>query len=577
MSTSRHTIAYSASPLLASRTPVWRSRFVLAMLGVAFVGLAARAVYVQVIGNDFFQKQGEARFARTIELPPSRGRVLDRNGLILASSVPAYGIWADGGDATSPKIGELATLLGMSKSTVAARIKSSSGGFVYIKRQVDEATRERIKALGIKGVSDTKEYKRQYPEGAAAAHVVGFTNIENKGLEGVELAFNTQLSGHAGSRRVIKDRAGAIIEDLRDIVPAVNGQDVQLSIDSKVQFFAYDQLRNAVTAHNAKSGSAVVLDAQSGEVLAMANYPSYDPSDRRQLTGALLRNRAITDTFEPGSTIKPFAVALALQRGLVTPQTKFQTAPGYIDIGRHRISDSHEHGVLSVAQIVEKSSNVGTVKIAMDLPAQAMWQTFTEVGIGQKPIVPFPGAATGRLRSYEAWRTVEKATKSYGYGLSASLFQLARAYTVFARNGDMAPITMLKSTKPVTGIPVFTPEVARQMRDMLVLATGDEGTAPKAQTLGYSVAGKTGTARKVEGKKYVQKYHAFFVGYAPADKPRVVVAVMIDEPRKGQFYGGLVAAPVFSQTVQNTLRIMGLQPDQAVQPNINAVGVEESF
>lgn len=577
MRSSRHTIAYSASPLLASRTPVWRSRFVLALLGVAFVGLAGRAAYVQLVGNDFFQKQGEARFARTIDLPPSRGRVLDRNGLILASSVPAYGIWADGADVANPSIGELAKLLDMNKNAVAERIKRSADGFVYLKRQVDEPTRERIKALRMTGVSDTKEYKRQYPEGEAAAHVVGFTNIENNGLEGVELAFNTQLSGFAGSRRVLKDRMGAIIEDLRDVVPPVNGQDVQLSIDSKVQFFAFDQLRKAVQLHNAKSGSAVVLDAQSGEVLAMANYPSYNPSDRRNLTGEMLRNRTITDTFEPGSTIKPFAVALALQRGMVTPQSKFQTAPGYIDIGRHRISDSKEHGELSVTQIVEKSSNVGTVKIAMDLPAQAMWQTYTEVGIGQKPVVPFPGAASGRLRNYESWRTVEKATMSYGYGLSTSLFQLARAYTVFARDGDLAPLTMLKTTQAVSGIPVFTPEVTQQMRVMLALATGDEGTAPKAQTLGYSVAGKTGTARKVEGKKYVQKYRAFFVGYAPADKPRVVVAVMIDEPRKGLYYGGLVAAPVFSQTVQNTLRIMGLQPDQAVQPNINAVGVEESF
>ncbi|MDP4609035.1 MAG: penicillin-binding protein 2 [Burkholderiaceae bacterium] len=577
MSSGRHTIAYSASPLLASRTPVWRSRFVLALLALAFAGLAGRAVYVQLLGNDFFQKQGEARFARNIELPASRGRVLDRNGLILASSVPAYGIWADGADVNNPQLGQLAKLLDMSKTALTERIKRSADGFVYLKRQVDEPTRERIKALNITGVSDTKEYKRQYPEAQAAAHVVGFTNIENKGIEGIELAFNTQLSGHSGSRRVLKDRMGSIIEDLRDVIPPVNGKDIQLSIDSKVQFFAYDQLRNAVQLHNAKSGSAVVLDAQSGEVLALANYPSYDPSARQNLSGDTLRNRSITDTFEPGSTMKPFVVALALDSGVVTPQTRFETAPGYINIGRHRISDSHEHGVLTVSEIVEKSSNVGTVKISMELPAQAMWQTFTQVGIGQKPVIPFPGAASGRLRNYESWRPVEKATMSYGYGLSASVFQLAHAYTVFARNGDIAPLTMLKTNGPVAGIPVFSPQVAAQVRTMLALATGDEGTAPKAQTLGYSVAGKTGTARKVEGKGYANKYRAFFVGYAPADKPKIVVAVMIDEPRKGQFYGGLVAAPVFSQTVQNTLRIMGLQPDQTVRPNINAVGVEESF
>ena len=574
----RRSIAYSASPLLASRTPVWRSRFILAVLAAAFLGLAGRAVYVQVLDNDFFQRQGEARFARNIELPPSRGRILDRNGLILASSVAAYGIWADGADAKHPALGALANLLDMPKSALDKRIARSSDGFVYLKRQVSPEIRSKIKVLGIKGVSDTKEYKREYPEGEAAAHVVGFTNIEDKGIDGAELAFNGALTGHPGSRRVLKDRMGSIIEDLRDIVQPVNGEDIQLSIDSKVQFLAYDQLRAAVEKHDAIGGSVVVLDVRTGEVLALANYPSYSPSDRRTRTGSVLRNRSMTDTFEPGSTVKPFTIGLALQRRLVTPTTVYQTAPGYMSVGRHRISDSSPHGPLTVSEIIQKSSNVGTVKISEGLPAKAMWQMYTDVGFGQKPETVFPGAAVGRLRGYDAWRTVEKATMSYGYGLSTSLFQLARAYTVFARDGDIVPTTILKTMEPVKGTTVFSSKVAADIRNMLLLATGDEGTAPRAQTLGYSVAGKTGTARKVEGKRYSnKKYRGFFVGFAPVESPRIVVGVVIDEPKKGGFYGGIVAAPVFSQTVQNTLRIMGVTPDQTVKPNINATGVKESL
>ena len=336
----RETIAYSASPLLASRTPVWRSRFILAVLALAFLTLAGRAVYVQVLDNDFFKRQGEARFARTIQLPPSRGRVLDRNGLILASSVPAYGIWADGANPKDPNLGQLAKLLGMPRSAVIERVSRSSEGFVYIKRQVSEGVREQIKALRITGISDTKEYKREYPEGEAAAHVVGFTNIESQGIEGVELAFNEQLTGHAGSRRVLKDRMGSIIEDLRDVVPPVNGKDIQLSIDSKVQFFAYDQLRQAVQTHDAVGGSVVVLDVHSGEILALANYPSYDPSDRRNLSGGQLRNRALTDTFEPGSTMKPFIAALSLETGRVRPDTMINASPGSVVISGIPIRDA---------------------------------------------------------------------------------------------------------------------------------------------------------------------------------------------------------------------------------------------
>jgi cell division protein FtsI (penicillin-binding protein 3) len=573
-------INYSASPLLASKTPVWRSKFIVAALAVAFAGLAGRAAYVQVFGNDFFQRQGEVRFARTLELPANRGRVLDRNGLILASSVVAQSIWAipEDVDRADPKLRQLAKLLEMPLADLRKRLAVDDKTFVWIKRQVDEPVAKEIAALGIKGFHQRREYKRQYPEGEAAAHVVGFTNVEDRGQEGVELAFNQQLSGKNGSRRVIKDRLGRVVEDVRDVVPPVDGPDLQLSIDSKVQYFAYQKLKEAVQTHKARAGSVVVLDTQTGEVLALANYPSYNPNRRVNLSGEQLRNRVLTDSFEPGSTMKPFITALALDKGMVTPNTPINTAPGRITIGGSTISDSHPNDVLTVSQVIQKSSNVGTVKLAMQMSPREMWETYAQAGFGQKPQVPFPGAVTGRLRPYKTWRPIEQATMSYGYGLSASLFQLAQAYTVFARNGELIPVTLQKSSEPVGGVRVFSEKNAVAVRAMLQLAAGPGGTGSRAQTMGYSVGGKSGTARKQEGKGYAdKKYRSFFVGLAPVESPRIVVAVMVDEPGNGAYYGGLVAAPVFSETVQQTLRILGVQPDMSVKPQIVTEVVEESF
>ena len=573
-------INYSASPLLASKTPVWRSKFIVAALAMAFAGLAGRAAYVQVFGNDFFQRQGEVRFARTLELPANRGRVLDRNGLILASSVVAQSIWAipEDVDRADPKLRQLAKLLEMPLTDLRKRLAVDDKTFVWIKRQVDEPVAKEIAALGIKGFHQRREYKRQYPEGEAAAHVVGFTNVEDRGQEGVELAFNQQLSGKNGSRRVIKDRLGRVVEDVRDVVPPVDGPDLQLSIDSKVQYFAYQKLKEAVQTHKARAGSVVVLDTLTGEVLALANYPSYNPNRRVNLSGEQLRNRVLTDSFEPGSTMKPFITALALDKGMVTPNTPINTAPGRISIGGSTITDSHPNDVLTVAQVIQKSSNVGTVKLAMQMSPREMWETYAQAGFGQKPQVPFPGAVTGRLRPYKTWRPIEQATMSYGYGLSASLFQLAQAYTVFARDGELIPVTLQKSEEPVSGVRVFSDKNAVAVRAMLQLAAGPGGTGSRAQTMGYSVGGKSGTARKQEGKGYAdKKYRSFFVGLAPVESPRIVVAVMVDEPGNGQYYGGLVAAPVFSETVQQTLRILGVQPDMSVKPQIVTDVVEESF
>ena len=576
-------VQYTSSPLLASKTPVWRSKFIVAAIALAFFGLAGRAVYVQVLGNDFYQRQGEVRFARTLELPANRGRILDRNGLILASSVPAPSIWAIPEDivATKPQLVELAKLLEMPIGELNKKLADEDKNFVWIKRQVDDAVAQKITALDIKGIYQRKEYKRQYPEGETIAHVVGFTNVEDRGQEGMELAFNKELAGRAGSRRVIKDRLGRVVEDTREQVPPVDGKDLQLSIDSKMQFVAYQKLRDAVIANKAVAGSVVMLDAITGEVLAMANYPSYVPDKRQNMTGNQLRNRALTDTFEPGSVMKAFTVGLALESGRVKPLTQIQTAPGRMQITGSTISDAHPNGLLTVQQVLQKSSNVGTVKMAMQMQPREMWETFSQAGFGQKPQIAFPGVVSGRLRPYKTWRPIEQATMSYGYGLSASLFQMARAYTVFGHDGQIIDATLLKTDQPAAGVQVFSAKTALEVRKMLQMAAGPGGTGQKAQTLGYSVGGKSGTAFKQVGKTYGtdkdRKYRGWFVGMAPIDKPRVIVAVMIDEPRAGKYYGGEVAAPVFSELVQQALRMKGVQPDMSVKPQIVMRTVEESF
>lgn len=585
-------ISLGVNPLLASHTPVWRSQLMLACLALGFLGLAARAAYVQIIGNDFFIRQGEVRFVRTLELPANRGRILDRNGLILASSVPAQAIWAFPEEvaqqADHDKIVKMAQLLEMPLKEVKSRLSKDEKNFVYIKRQVDEDTSKKIAALGIKGIYQRKEYLRQYPEGSAVAHIVGFTDVEDKGQEGMERTFNAQLAGRTGSRRVIRDRLGRVVESIGDEVPPMDGKDIHLTIDSKVQYFAWQKLRDAVEAQNAKGGSVVVLDVQTGEVLALANYPSYDPAKRKNLSGEQLRNRALTDIYEPGSTIKPLTVALALEQKKVTPNTQIITAPGKMTINGATIGDVHNYGVLTVGGVIQKSSNVGVVKIAQRLSARDMWESFHSVGLGQKPDLPFPGMASGRLRPWKSWRPIEHATMSYGYGLSTSLFQLTRMYSVFARDGILMPVTLVREgqadktgkIQPLAaqqGTRIFSSTVAKDVLHMLHNVTLPGGTAQQAQTTGYSVGGKTGTARKQVGKSYAGgKYRASFVGIAPIEAPRVVIGVMIDEPQ-GSIYGGPVAAPVFSDVTQQTLRLLGVSPDMSVQPGIVVDAAQESL
>lgn len=574
-------VAYTSSPLLASKTPAWRSKFVMACLFLAFTGLTVRAAWVQVIDNDFYQRQGEARFARTLDLTANRGRILDRNGLILASSVPAASIWAipeefaKMTDADASKFAKLAKMVDMPAEQLKKKILDGKN-FVWIKRQMDWNDGQQIKALALPGIHQTEEYKRQYPEGESAAHIVGFTNVEDKGQEGMELAFENDLAGKAGSRRVIKDRMGRVVEGVGEDIPPMDGRDIQLSIDSKIQFFAYQKLKEQVLAHKAVGGSVVVMDAQTGELLALANYPSYDPGNRRRLTGEQLRNRAITDVFEPGSTIKPITVGIGLETKRFNPSSVIDTTPGRINVTGSTISDTKNYGLLTVEGVIQKSSNVGMVKMAQQLSAQQMWETYSAVGFGQKPQIAFPGAASGRLRPYKSWRPVEQATMAYGYGLSASLLQMTRSYTVFSNGGKVIPATMLKLDRKPVGVPIFSEKTAEEVRRMLALATGPGGTGQRAQTVGYSVGGKSGTARKQVGKGYATgKYRAWFTGLAPIDNPRVIVSVMIDEPSNGVYYGGAVAAPVFSTVVQQSLRLLNVAPDMAVQPQIVADPVEE--
>ncbi len=558
-------VPFSASPLLAVKLPAWRSRLVLFIMFAAFLALAGRALWLQGLSTEFLQKQGAARYARTLELPATRGKITDRNGEVLASSVPVKAIWAipdDVLEAPADKLRTLAALLEMPEAELRKKLDSDRN-FVYLKRQVEQETVDRILKLQIAGIETRKEYKRFYPQGDVTAHVVGFTNVEDSGQDGMELGMQKTLAGVTGSRRVIKDRLGRIVEDIAAVREPHDGRDLVLSLDSKIQYIAFSQLKEAVDRFKAKAGGVVVIDIKTGEVLALANLPTYNPNNRAILTGAMLRNRVITDTFEPGSTLKPFSIALALDTKRVTPNTIVQTAPGRLTIGTATIGDSHPHGALTVSQVIQKSSNVGTAKIALQMQPQEMWEMFTTIGFGQQPKFGFPGAVAGRVRPYKSWRPIEQATMSYGHGISVSLLQLAHAYTIFARDGDLIPLSFQKLSAPPVSQRVITEKTAREMRAMLETATGPEGTAPKAQVPGYRVAGKTGTAYKIVGGRYVSKYVSSFVGFAPASDPRIIIAVMVDEP-SGAHYGGEVAAPIFSAIAGNALRAMNVGPDSTV-------------
>jgi len=577
---SARSLAYASSPLLASKTPPWRSRFLVVLVALGFTVLLGRAVYVQIIATDFYLAQGERRIVHTYDVPASRGRIIDRNGLILATSVASNTVYLNlkQYSATPEQRRELQRLLGLSVNEFNERIDTKLTE-VVLKRQLGDGDWRQIRTLGIKGLRAEPGYTRSYPEGEAAAHVVGFTDLRERGQEGVELAFEKDLEGRDGQRGIVRDGVGRVIDDYVEAIDPEHGREIQLSIDTKVQFFAYQRVRDAVVEHRAKAGSAVVIDVATGELLALANYPSYHPAQRGNLSkeqfSEAARNRALTDVFEPGSVIKPFVAAWALESGRVQPSTVVNTAS--FSVGGRPIHDTHPRGSMTVAEIIQRSSNIGAAKLAMQMQPRELWELYSNVGFGQRPQIEFPGAISGRLRPYKNWKPVDQSRLAFGYGLSASLLQMARAYTVFARDGELVPITMLRQEQPAAGVRVISPEVAREMRKMLQLATETGGTATRAQAVGYSVGGKTGTAHAYDGGEYASnKHRAWFVGLAPMSNPRVVVAVMIDQPSLGGHFGGDVAAPVFSQVVQQTLRMLNVPPDIDVRRQIMAQTVAQA-
>jgi cell division protein FtsI (penicillin-binding protein 3) len=551
------------------RLPVWRARFVLVALISAFVLLAVRALYLQALKTDFLQERGDARYSRVLEMPATRGRILDRNGEALAVSTPVKSIWAIASDVELKPADKrkLLGLLGTPSAEFDKKLAEAARDFVYLKRHVPPDIADAIAQLGLRGIYESREYRRYYPAGEVTAHLIGFTGIDDAGQEGMELAHQDSLGGRAGSRRVIKDRLGRVVEDVESIRAGQDGKDLTLSIDSKIQSLAYSALKSAVLQNRAKAGALIALDVRTGEVLALANVPSFNPNNRARLTGGQLRNRAITDLFEPGSTLKPFTIALALESGKVSPQTIIPTAPGRLTLANYTIRDVHPAAALSVTQVLQKSSNVGAAKLALALPRENMWDLFRRLGFGVAPQLGFPGAAGGKLHPYRNWKPIEQATMAYGHGISLSLIQLARAYTVFATDGELVPLTLVKNRLASSSDKVISPETARAVRAMLEAAVQPGGTGPRARIMGWRVAGKTGTAHKQENGGYAaDKYIASFVGLAPVSAPRVVIAVMIDEPAAGQHYGGAVAAPVFAQVMQGALRMLGVPHDAPLEP-----------
>ena len=555
------------SRLLAQRLPAWRSRALLLTFLALFLSLAARAAFLQGMHHDFYRQKGEERYSHVVKVSEHRGMITDRNGEPLAISTPVESAWLNPGEVkfTRQSLARLAKVLEMSAEEIKKIAAAPERNFVYLKRRLPPDIAGKVVALAIPGVSLEREYRRYYPEAEVTAHVIGYTGADDQGQEGIELAYEDVIAGVPGKRRVIKNRLGQIVENVGSVRASRAGEDLTLALDRRIQYFAYRELKAAVTSHRAKGGGIVVLDAGSGEVLALANYPSFNPNNRAQLASERTRNRAITDLFEPGSTLKSFTIAAALEAGIIAPETVIDTAPGHYKVGAKTIRDVHANGVLTVGEIVQKSSNVGAAKIGMSLKPEQLWRMFQSAGFGSVPNSGFPGEGSGKLRPHSSWRPIEHATMSFGHGISVSLLQLARAYTLFAGDGELKPVSLLKLDTPVKSEPVISGSTARELRAILETVSQEGGTAVRAQVSGYRVAGKTGTAHKIENGGYSpDRYVASFVGFAPVSNPKLVVAVMLDEPGAGGHFGGVVAAPVFSQVMAGALRLLSITPDAPV-------------
>lgn len=555
--------------------PAWRFSLVVVML-VALVSLLVwQLLLLQVLdterGHDFLQGQGDARTVRTEPIPAYRGVISDRNGEPLAISTPVASIWINPRHLSKHqnRWSELASAIGMSHDDLKAKISNNSHrGFVYLRRHLSPRQADEVLALKIEGVSAQREYKRYYPAGEVAAHLVGFTNIDDKGQEGMELAFNDWLRGAPGSKRVLKDRYGNVFRDIDQQSIARSGKDLVLSIDMRLQHLAYRELKAAMHRVGAKSGSVVILDSATGEVLAMVNQPSFNPNNRRELKPDTMRNRAMTDIFEPGSTVKPLTVVAALETGRYKPSTIIDTNPGYIRVGKKTLPDPVNYGAIDVTKILTKSSQVGISKLALDLDEQSVWEVFSRFGLGVSTGSGFPGESAGILPSRPNWRLIERVNFAFGYGLAVTPLQLAQAYSIFASDGVLRPATLVRQVEAITGQQVINPVIADQLLAMLETVTEDGGTATRAQVPSYSVAGKTGTVHKAGVGGYADdRYMAVFAGVAPVSEPRIVTVVMIDEPNLDKYHGGEAAAPVFARVVSDALRILNVTPDKILPTN----------
>ena len=554
---------------------VGRRILVLSVALLLSLGLFARALDLQWRHKEFFKGQGDARHLRVVAIPAPRGRILDRHGEVLAVSTPVRSIWMRPRDLLDERHrwAELARLLGMRTAELSALVtKRVSREFVYLKRHVDPTLADEIVGLGLAGVHLQPEYRRYYPAGEVTAHVLGLTNVDDAGQEGVELLFDAELKGTAGSKRVIRDRLGRAVEDVERIAAPHPGGDLVLAIDSRIQNWAYRALKRTVEQHQARAGTVVVLDPQTGELLAMVNRPSYNPNSRVQRYGPHYRNRAVTDVFEPGSTIKPFTVAAALIAGQFRPDTPVDTTPGLLRVGRHVVRDLRNYGVISPAIVISKSSNVGATKLALGTPASALWRLLSGVGFGALTESGFPGESFGNLSHHDSWGDIHRATLSFGYGLSGTALQLARAYAVLANGGLLHRVSFVKQRETELATRVLPQQVAHVVLRMMEGAVADGGTGQRAAVAGYRVAGKTGTVRKAAAGGYAKdRYLALFAGIAPASSPRLVVVAVIDEPRGDAYYGGDVAAPLFAEVTAGALRLLAVAPDDDAVAGFDAL------
>ena len=556
-----------------------RRQVLLGALSVAAAALVSVVFYRQVLEIDFLQKQGEARYLRDGEIAARRGMILDRNGEPLAVSTPVETVWADPRLLANrlDAIPALAKTLGLDAKELEGKVLADpKRAFIYLKRRVSfqeaRAVRELIAAQDVPGVDFETEYRRYYPGVEVFGHVLGFTDIEDRGQEGMERAYDKWLGAEPGQRRVIQDGRRRVVAEVEQIRPPRNGKDLVLSLDRRLQFLAYRELKAAVKAHKAMGGTAVVLDVATGEVLAMVNQPGYNPNDLRGGDGERRRNRALTDTMEPGSTVKPLVVAAVLERGLVKPTTRIAIG-GSLAVGKGVVRDVHSYGTLDVTGIITKSSNVGAVKLAQKMDYASLWGLYDQLGFGHKTGVEFPAETRGTLRPYKTWRVFEHATMAFGYGLSVTALQLAQAYSVLAADGVKRPVTLIKRDEVPDGTRVLSALTAKSVRAMLETVVQPGGTAQLAAIPGYRVGGKTGTAKKANGKRgyTTGRYQSVFAGLAPAGNPRLVMVVMIDEPRGKSYYGGIVAAPVFAKVMEGALRLFNVPPDDP-QPSMLLAG-----